>query len=65
MDFHHAKWNVEGERSSQYFCNLDKRHYTEKSIPKLIPDDNTEITDQKLILQQQKLFYENLILDSI
>ena len=32
-------------------CNLDKRHYT---------DDNTEITDQKLILQQHKLFYENL-----
>ena len=31
-----------------------------KSIPKSILDDNTEITDQKLILQQQTLFYENL-----
>ena len=25
-----AKWNVEGERSSKYFCNLEKRHFTEK-----------------------------------
>ena len=25
-----AKWNVEGERSSKYFCNLEKRHFAEK-----------------------------------
>jgi hypothetical protein len=33
-----AKWNVEGERSSKYFCNLEKRHLTEKAISKLILD---------------------------
>ena len=33
-----AKWNVEGERSSKYFCNLEKRHLTKKAIPKLILD---------------------------
>jgi hypothetical protein len=33
-----AKWNVERERSSKYFCNLKKRHFTEKAIPKLILD---------------------------
>jgi hypothetical protein len=25
-----AKWNVDGERSTKYFCNLEKRHFTEK-----------------------------------
>ena len=30
-----AKWNVEGERSSKYFCNLEKRYFTEKAIPKV------------------------------
>jgi hypothetical protein len=34
-----AKWNVERERSSKYFCNLKKRHFTEKAIPKLILDN--------------------------
>ena len=31
-----AKWNIEGGRSTRYFCNLEKRHYTGKIIPKLI-----------------------------
>ena len=31
-----AKWRTEGEKCSRYFCNLRKRHYTEKIIPKLI-----------------------------
>jgi hypothetical protein len=55
-----AKWNIEGERSTRYFCNLEKRHYTVKIIPKLILEDNTEVTHQKDILVQQKLFYQTL-----
>ena len=31
-----VKWLVEGEKSTNYFCNLEKRHFTEKIIPKLI-----------------------------
>ena len=55
------KWNVECEMSTEYFFfNLEKRHYTERIIKKVILDDNTEITDQEFILQQQKRFYENL-----
>jgi hypothetical protein len=27
-----AKWQVEGEKSTRYFCNLEKRHYLEKNI---------------------------------
>jgi hypothetical protein len=45
-----AKWNVEGERSSKYFWNLEKRHFTEKAIPKLILDNGIEITNQDDIL---------------
>ena len=41
-----AKWNVEGERSSKYFWNLEKRHFTGKAIPKLILDNGIEITNQ-------------------
>jgi hypothetical protein len=52
--------NIEGERSTRYFCNLEKRHYTEKIIPKLILEDNTEVTHQKDILVQQNLFYQTL-----
>jgi hypothetical protein len=38
---------IEGERSTRYFCNLEKRHYTEIIIPKLILEDNTEVTHHK------------------
>ena len=55
-----AKWNVEGERSSKYFWNLEKRHFTEKAIPKLILDNGIEITNQDDIKTQQKIFYEAL-----
>ena len=55
-----AKWNVEGERSSKYFWNLEKRHFTEKAIPKLILDNGIEITNQDDILTQQKIFCEAL-----
>ena len=54
-----AKWNVEGERSSKYFCNLEKRHFGEKAIPKLILDNGFEITNQDDILTQH-IFYEAL-----
>ena len=53
-----AKWNVEGERSSKYFCNLEKRHFAEKAIPKLILDNGFEITNQDDILIQQHIFYQ-------
>jgi hypothetical protein len=55
-----AKWNVEGERSSKYFCNLEKRYFTAKAIPKLILDNGFEITNQDDILTQQHIFYESL-----
>jgi hypothetical protein len=55
-----AKWSVDGERSTKYFCNLEKRHFTEKVISKLILDNGIKITNEDDILTQQKIFYEAL-----
>ena len=54
-----AKWKVEGEKSTRYFCNLEKRHYTEKLIPKLIVDGK-ELISQEEILSEQRNFYYKL-----
>ena len=48
-----VKWKVEGEKSSKYFCNLEKRHYIEKIISK-IEVDGHELTDIQKNLEAQK-----------
>ena len=55
-----SRWKVEGEKSTRYFCNLEKRHFTEKTISKLITEDGTIKTEIKDILTEQKSFYEKL-----
>ena len=55
-----ARWAAEGEKCTNYFCNLEKRNYTEKIIPKLITDDGEELFDQFQILNEQKAYYEKL-----
>ena len=55
-----ANWLVEGEKPSKYFCTLEKHLYTEKTIGKLVTDDGKIIHDQNKILEEVKLFYQNL-----
>ena len=56
-----AQWQAQGEKkSTRYFCNLEKKHYLEKFIPKLIGENNIEITDAVQIRQEQKQFYEKI-----
>ena len=55
-----AKWQIEGERSTKYFCNLEKRNFTEKIIPSLTLDNGEIINDQKRIRLEQKLYYQEL-----
>ena len=55
-----AKWHLEGEKNSRYFCNLEKRHYQEKCISKLIGEDGTEKTIMSDILEEEANFYQNL-----
>ena len=46
-----------GKKCTNYFCNLEKRHFSEKIIPKLIDENGKEIFDQREILNEQKKFY--------
>jgi len=55
-----AKWVGEGERTSKYFCNMEKRHFTSKVLAKLQLEGGSEITDPTEINNEAKLFYENL-----
>ena len=55
-----AKWVEEGEKNTKYFLNLEKRNYNSKCIKTLINKEGKEITDMEKILEEQKLFYENL-----
>ena len=59
-----ANWITRGKKSTKYFLNLEKRHYTNKLIPKLVLEDATEITDQKDIIREQERFYEKLYTSS-
>ena len=50
-----AKWTEEGEKPTNYFLNLENRHYTNKIIPKLIKEENQEeIVNQIAILNEIK-----------
>lgn len=42
-----ARWNVEEERSTNIFCNIEKRNYIEKIIAKLI-DHSQDFTNIEL-----------------
>lgn len=58
-----AKWINEGEKPSNYFLNLENRHFTNKIIPKVIIVENDvqrEIIKQEDILMEVENFYRNL-----
>ena len=55
-----ANWITNGEKNTKYFLNLEKRHYTNKLIPKLILENATEITNQEDIIKEQERFYGSL-----
>ena len=56
-----AKWTEEGEKPTNYFLNLENRHYTNKIIPKLIKEENQEeIVNQIAILNEIEQFYRKL-----
>ena len=55
-----AKWYEEGERNTKYFYALEKARYNAKTCHKLVTDKGEEITDPKLILEEQRNFYREL-----
>ena len=58
----HAKWIIyhEGEQNSEYFCNVEKRHFVQKAMCFIQKDDNDIIHDSNLITQGVMTLYENL-----
>lgn len=55
-----TQWIEEGERPTNFFCNLETQNFVNKTIKKLVTDENTVVENQKEILKQSKIFYEKL-----
>lgn len=55
-----ARWHLEGERNSKYFCQLEKKNFTEKTVQQLIKENGDVVTEQVDILREQKDFYYKL-----
>ena len=55
-----AQWIKEGEKPTRYFCNLEKRHHTNKNVSFLNKDNGVIISEQEDILKEVHNFYKNL-----
>lgn len=54
-----ARWMYEGEKPTKYFLNLESRNYVSKTF-RSITVDGKEIDSGEEIMEQVKLFYQNL-----
>ena len=59
-----ARWHEHGQKSNQYFLNLEKRNHGKKHIRKLLINDVITTVPLK-ILKEQERFYNNLYKSSI
>ena len=55
-----SNWYEQGEKSSKYFLNLEKRNQVKSHICKLISDSGNVIDDPSEILSSIKDFYATL-----
>jgi len=55
-----ARWYEAGEKSSSYFCNLEKRNYVNKTIQELEQEGGKTIKQLDDIMNAQKYFYSKL-----
>lgn len=55
-----ARWQEEGERSTKYFLNLEKRNHNKKTITKIRTENNAIIKGKNLILDKMHQFYKKL-----
>jgi exonuclease III len=59
------RWIEEGEKSSKFFLNLEKRNYDAKHIKSVCMDDGTVVTDPDQVLNCLYEFYDNLYTDNV
>lgn len=55
-----AKWFNEGQNSTKYFLNMQKRRYHNAGMAQIYLDDGSISTERQKILKEQKRFYEEL-----
>ncbi len=55
-----AKWINEGEKCSKFFCGLEKKHYNDKIMYKLISEENNEIYKTKDLINEQQKYFSKL-----
>ena len=53
-------WYEEGEKSTKYFLNLEKRSKSKTHIQKLIDSTGAEVTEPNFVLKHIKGFYSDL-----
>ena len=49
----------QGEKPTTFFCKLESKHFTEKTIRKSQIGDGATINDQMLILKEIEKYYRN------
>ena len=54
------RWAEEGEKSTKYFCNLEKRIGEKKSIFRIKKDNDDIISDREKVLEEIQTFYQNV-----
>ena len=59
-----CRWVEEGERSSKYFCNLEKRMSEKKSINRIRTADQSIATDKFKVLEKIQIFDVKLYSDT-
>ena len=55
-----AQYLSDGEKATKYFCSLENKNYIEKTVKKLVLNNNQCITDQHKILKEMQTFYTKL-----
>ena len=55
-----AKWLNEGEKPTNYFCNLENRNFMSKTINCLLSSAGNVLKSQSEVLKEVELFYRNL-----
>ncbi|MCU7800901.1 MAG: hypothetical protein KZQ70_12335, partial [gamma proteobacterium symbiont of Lucinoma myriamae] len=55
-----AKWVDEGEKVTNYFCNLENRNFISKCMTQLISNKGKIIKEQNEIINETAEFYKNL-----
>ena len=55
-----AQYIDQGEKSTKYFCGLEKHNYTSKIIGQVEKDDGSIIMEQTEVLKEAERFYRSL-----